>query len=149
VSVLTRFTVHTRGDEHGAAPGWMRVVVYDDVEHLRSDAARYAVRAGEEDHDHTRACFQGYAFRLHVDGDGHVDEPAQPYAGVMRLWVGQMGWGTLAHEVTHAAMAMYYRQHALTLEADQAIACEEVLCYTVGDLMGGLVEALTDRGLVP
>ncbi len=142
------FTVHTVMP--ASTPGWVRVVVHDTVEDLRAAATAYARRNGDTDKDHsdTMACFQGREFRVRVGDDQNVDQPAGRYAGVIRL-LPEQGVATLAHEVTHAAVAMYYRQHAAELAIDRPMSDEEVLCYTVGDLVGGITTELKARGVWP
>lgn len=146
--MTVRFAVHTQNRQ--SPPGWIRVVVHDTVSDLRAAAARYAREVGDHNHDHTEtaACWQGRGFRVHVDDAGLVDEPAGAYAGVLRL-LPEHGVATVAHECTHAALALYYRQHALEINVKGPMQDEEVLCYAVGDLVGQIVVALRARGVWP
>lgn len=143
--IRARFNV--RLEHPWSPPGWIRVVVYDDVEHLRRDAGRYSPGF---DHSDTEACFQGRDYTVELDEDDRVTEPASPYAGTMRLLT-EHGAATIAHEATHAALAMYARQHRGTLDLTEpeSIDDEEVLCYAVGDIVGGVVSALLQRGVWP
>lgn len=138
---LIRFAVRTT--TIAAAPGWIWVVVHDSVEQLRRAATRY----GGGDHSDTAACFQGTGARMRVDDDGRVTVPASRFAGVMRI-LPDHGAGTLAHEATHAALAIYGRQHRVFLEPFASdMADEEVLCYTVGDIVRGTTIQLLAKGV--
>lgn len=139
-----RFTARTT---HPWAPtGWIWVVVHDSADELQAAAKRYSA---DVDHSETAACFQGRAFTVHVDDDGRLDVPAAPYAGVMRL-LPEHGVATLAHECTHAALALYQRQHATDVGMTTGgMDDEEVLCYAVGDLVGAITVELKARGIWP
>lgn len=121
----------------------MHVVVHDTVEELRAAATRYSPHADFHD---TEACFQQPAWSAHADDDGYIDEPGPTYAGVMRL-TPDVGAGVVAHECTHAALGMLYRQHVLTIGLDSPERDEEALCYAVGDLMRGVTNGLLERGV--
>lgn len=138
---MIRFAVRTT--TAAAAPGWIWVVVHDSVEQLRAAATRYS---GFDASD-AAACFQNNEYRVRVDDDGRVTEPAGRYAGIMRI-LPEHGAGTIAHEATHAALAIYFRQHRIVLDlADGDIADEEVLCYTLGDLVRGITIKLLAKGV--
>lgn len=142
MTALDSFTVHT---EHPwSPPGWIHVKVYDDPRSLSAAAQRYSP---DFDHSETAACFQSAPLNVHVDDDGLVDIPDKTYAGVLRIRTDQ-GVATLAHEATHAACTMYLRQHAamLDLTTEDAMDHEEVLCYAVGDLVGGVTAEMMKRG---
>lgn len=134
---MIRFTASTT---HPYAPrGWIWVVVHDSVEQLQAAAARFSPGF---DHGETEACFQAQAYSTDIDDDGRVVEPAGRYAGIMRL-LPSHGGDVIAHEATHAALAIYFRQHAAWVPADD----EEPLAYAIGDVVRAISVEYIDRGL--
>lgn len=151
---VRRGTAHT-DQQPLAAPGWVHVVDYDDVEDLRADAMRYARRVtGEPLTDQDRvnfagawALFQGPSYGATFDDDGYVTEPPDRYAGVIRL-TPHTDVGIVLHEAVHAGWTIYNRQHRDRLTDTGPIADEEVLAYTVQHLYADVVHTLASlRGV--
>lgn len=141
---MIRFTVHT---EAPAPRGWIHVVVHDTTEELRAAAAAHSRRAGVHTSlDDAEACFQAAAYEATIDDDGYVTTPAAAYAGVLRL-TPEHGTGVIAHEATHAALAIYQRQFKFTLGGDDDMDDEEPLAYAVGDIVAGVCEGLVEHGV--
>ena len=128
-------------------PGWIWVIVHDSRAQLQEHAVRYATERGwENDHRESEACFHSLPFRVGTNDEGGVTDPAPHYAGVLRM-LPEHGVATLAHECTHAAIALYARQHAVTFDAGGDMDDEEVLCYAVGDLVGTIAARLIKEGV--
>ena len=146
----TRFRVRTKWSGISRE---VTVRVYDNVEDLRDDAFRFAVRGdgeakgrGPEAADSDMVgVFQGLFGISYVSGK----EEKQSNVGIIRLWKGRLGTGVISHEVTHAALAIY--------EADvmdknphncpwESMENEEIMCHLVGSLMAKVTNGLYNHG---
>lgn len=141
--MTVRFTVHT---DHPYAPkAWIRVVVHDTVDELRTAAAKHS----GEDHllTGTEACFQPTPYRERVNADGTWETaPGQRYAGVLRLPRDCDGL-MVAHECVHAAASVFRRTYGSQVDlGDDCGEREEAFAYLVGEFSGGIANRLHEIG---
>ncbi|MDR6794383.1 hypothetical protein J2X12_002880 [Pseudarthrobacter oxydans] len=136
---FTRFQVATR------ATGFRRVVqvhVYEDLDELRAATQRQWTTS--EGHSDAAATCTSFDSLLPAPEHSHT-------VAVIRLWTGQLTTRTVAHEVTHAAMHIYFldrlRQYAQA-RRHLHIGNEEI-AYMVGDMSSDVIERLYRLGLLP
>mgnify|MGYP001560493830 CR=1 FL=1 len=132
---MVRFQVSTR---HSGRLRTLQVRVYDTYAALRRAGLAYGRRAG------TATGGIGRAYGLAQTADWVRVYPSgrvrrQPPVGYMRLCRKACGVGTIAHEVTHIAVAIYKQDVAKTFPDMKR---EEGLCYLVGELSQKVVSGL-------
>lgn len=114
------------------------IIVYDTVKELQKAGERhnYQVGISQSGFDNAWGLTQSFdAVNVYESGRVH----RKPKAGYIRFVKGHLGSGLIAHECTHAAIAIYKQDIAKTIPDMER---EEKLCYLVGDLMSKIVRKL-------
>lgn len=146
MTAIARFRVATR------ATGTRRtatVFVYATTADLRIAANRFSLHHAEppwapETHDDTDGCCQIAGYRW--------PQPERTHLAVIRLAVGHLGTGLIAHEATHAAAEFTFADTVPDWDAparEHLHGANEPLAYAAGHLTAGIVVGLRRRGLVP
>lgn len=136
---FTRFQVATR------VTGCRRVVqvhVYEDLEELRAATQRqWTTSVG---HSTAGATCTSFDSVLPAPKHGHT-------VAVIRLWTEQLDTRTIAHEVTHAAMHIYFldRLKQFSRAHPHMHIGNEDVAYMVGDMTSDVVQHLYRIGLLP
>lgn len=135
---MRRFVIST---ERVGPRRWCWVVVHPDLEHFRAAANRTAPHHGVGFWEGCLGCFQPVSYReRHVNGEWIGRWPANGYAGALRLAEGHVTSEIVAHELMHAALAVY----RMNVRGDVRLGedCgerEEQLAYIYGELCGSLM----------
>jgi hypothetical protein len=125
--VTTSFTIST--DRVGCRRWWL-VRVYDDVEAMRRAGAAYDPSV---DFSQCYACCQAAVWR--DDTGAIVRFGAYGYAGVIRFCSKMMTSEVVAHELVHAAVAVYRMNVVEDVRLGKNVGeREEQLAYIYGDL---------------
>lgn len=143
---MTRsFTIATTGRVPPRRWWWVRV--YDTPDQLRAAAHRSVPGYGRAHWSDTLGCCQPVPqrIRIHRDGTEQPVEPANGYAGTIRLAATHLTPEVLAHETLHAAAAVYRMNvhHAVSL-GNGCRRNEERLAYIHGELFAALHAALEE-----
>jgi hypothetical protein len=139
-------TLHVSTRDHGVWGGpkrWIRVFIHDSPEELVAAAQRYSPHMGFK--EGTLGCFHPVPTkRKYIDGEW-VNTSHPSFAGVMRLWAGDVDAHIVTHEVVHAAAAIYRMDvRPIVHLGRECNVPEEDFAYIVGDLNAGLAIALHD-----
>jgi hypothetical protein len=136
--VSESFRIGTAGDEMTGPARWIRVVVHPDVADMHRLARRRSPWSPPE--DETRGMFQPAPVREWYDAElkEWVRRWPASYAGIMRLARGWVTSEIVAHELMHAACAIYRMSVcALIRLEDDCGRREESLAYIYGQLFAG------------
>jgi hypothetical protein len=115
---------------------WCWVRIHDTVEDLRVSAHRNAPWHEREWWSECVGCFQPTAVRLDK-ATGEPKEPANGYAGTLRLAEGWVTAEIVAHELIHAALCIYRMNVKPDVRLGQGCGKrEEDLAYIYGELYG-------------
>lgn len=132
------FRIGTRGDERTGPARWIRVVVHPDVPDLHRLARRRSPWSPPD--PGCRGIFQPAVWRERYDPETKAWVRRWPasYVGILRLARGWVTSEIVAHELMHAACAIYRASvcHRIRLE-DDCGRREESLAYIYGQLFAG------------
>lgn len=137
------FRIGTRGDERTGPARWVRVVIHPDVADMHRLARRRSPWSPPE--QETRGMFQPAPYREWFDAETkqwiRIQRWPASYAGIMRLCRGWVTSEIVAHELMHAACAIYRMSVSrwIRLEDDCGHR-EESLAYIYGQLFAGFQE---------
>jgi hypothetical protein len=126
----------------------VRVLVYDSLDELRTDADRHrrTVEGRDEPGYFGEALAVAHSFETfrYADDGSEVRGTA---AGMIRYWRGRLGTSVVVHEVVHIASGIYRQDWQPGYgAAHEDMENEEVLCHLVGDLTRRIVDRLHARG---
>jgi hypothetical protein len=138
-----RFRITT---DHIGPRRWCWVVIHPNVGHFHAAAIRTAPHHDRGWWNGCLGCFQPVTYReREVDGTWVGRWPANGYAGVLRLIDGHVTAEIVAHELVHAALAVY----RMNVRGDVRLGedCgerEEQLAYIHGQLYASLEPQLRE-----
>lgn len=138
-------TLHFSTHDHECWDGpkrWFRVFIHETVEELQTAARRYSPHI---EWKNAYGCFHPVPLReRHVDGKWENASNSH-FAGVIRLWAGDVNAHVVSHEIVHAAAAVYRMdvRPVVSLGRECGIP-EEDFAYIVGDLTASLAVVLHD-----
>jgi len=134
--ILRSFTISTTGDNGPRRWWWVRI--HDTLPALRAAAMAYS---STEQFSDCYACVQ---VKRWCDPAGRYWYPDSGYCGVMRFAAGHIGGEIAAHELLHAALAIY----RIDVDPDAQLGpdiceAEEQLAYLFGELYASFEHQFT------
>lgn len=128
---------------HVAPRRWCWVRIHDTVEDLRSAKARLNPAYADPEFDPlVFACWQPTSYLRSADGS--VEWPSNGYAGLIRLAQGHVAAEIVAHELVHAALAVYRMNVKTDARFGRDVGLrEEQFAYIYGELYADLEANLT------
>lgn len=138
--------IHASTSRHAEWDGparYIRIVLHETVADLQRAASRYR----RNDFSNAAGCFHPAPAREHYDGTTWVNTTPKHWAGVLRLARDHLFPEVVAHESTHAALAIYRVDVAAYVQlGNDCGRREETLAYIVGDVTANVTDALHQAG---
>jgi hypothetical protein len=134
---MRSFTIST---DYTSPRRWCWVRIHDTVEDLRAAKTKLNPVSADPTVDaETWACWQPTSYE--VDEDSAKVWPSNGYAGLVRLAEGHITSEIVAHELVHAAAAIYRMNVAPSIRLGKDVGIrEEEFAYICGELYSSFEE---------
>lgn len=122
----------------------INLVLYEDIEEMRSDALSFSRQIGEEvpDDHYEHAAAVSHAYEM-VDKE---TEEQQPEIGTLRFCVDYLNSMILAHEAVHIAQWLYRLDvlggESVELAVDHFHGGNEAFAHMVSDVFGAVLKTI-------
>lgn len=122
----------------------INLVLYEDIEEMRSDALSFSRQIGEEvpDDHYEHAAAVSHAYEM-VDEE---TEEQQPEIGTLRFCVDYLNSMILAHEAVHIAQWLYRLDvlggESVELAVDHFHGGNEAFAHMVSDVFGAVLKTI-------
>lgn len=143
---LTRLYLTQRDSRYATAGPrrWFHVMIHDSQSELQAAAERYGRPVGE---GCLGCCHPAPMTERYVDVEWVRSNPTS-WAGVIRLCQPHITTPIVAHEMAHAALAIYRMDVCADVRLGNGCGDrEETLAHITGDLIGGVSTVLHDAGI--